>query len=128
MSSAIAFFSSSSRSLRSTNALSCSFPNFIAGCSAAAAAAVAILKLPRFARTRSKQRAQVRWNPRITLGQEDWESRLWSSPRTGHPQQCTGPASRLPSVLLHSLFERGLLLRRGLFLVLRLPLVEGHAV
>src|SRR5262245_27263386 len=115
MSSAIAFFSSSSRSTRSMKAFSWSFPNLAAGCSSWAAAAAA-----------------------VAIGNSSFTTSWWEGSgvapsgqgrrRIIHIMHRRPEGQRHRSMLLACFFERGFLVGRRLFLILRLPFLERHAV
>src|SRR5262245_24599952 len=105
MSSAIAFFSSSSRSTRSTKAFRWSFAKRAAGRSTAAAVAI----------EPSSSNPSARFRKRGRRGQAE---------RPVIP----GVHRRRNLVLVTGLLERGLLVLGGLLLVLGLPFLVRHAV
>src|SRR5580700_502279 len=113
MSSAIAFFSSSSRSTRSTKALSWSLAKRWAVCSSLAAAAAVAIGYSSHCRLREVSKAQT----------------LRSSRDAARPQHYTENRARCAaSVLLACFFECRLLIGGRFVLMLGAPFVVGHAV
>src|SRR6516225_5672065 len=108
MSSAIAFFSSSRRSTRSTNAFRCSFAKRAAGCSCSFLTAAAM-----DIETSSDSSSSS-------------DRRLWE--RRGQARRQMIPAVHRSSVLVARFLQCSLLLLRRLRLVLGLPLLVRHAV
>src|SRR5580704_10761922 len=113
MSSASAFFSSSSRSTRSTKALSWSLAKRWAVCSSLAAAAAVAIGYSSHCRLREVSKAQT----------------LRSSRDAARPQHYTeNRARRAASVLWACFFECRLLIGGRFLLMLGAPFVVGHAV